>query len=169
MADSRTQERERRKERGEPLPIDLARGLAEAALSKKATELLILDLRNLTSVTDYFVLGTVTTDVHSRAVTDAVIEWSRTELDERPWHVEGNEGARTWVLLDYVDVVVHLFQPEARDYYSLDRLWGDAPREVVEDPPPGALEDEPPGPLEDRPPGSLEGQPTGPLDEHAAD
>lgn len=141
MADSRTKERERRKEREEPLPIDLARGLAEAALSKKATELLIMDLRNLTSVTDYFVLVTVTTDVHSRAVAAAMTEWSRTELDERPWHVEGDEGARSWVLLDYVDVVVHLFQPEARDYYSLDRLWGDAPREVVEDPPPGPLDE----------------------------
>ncbi len=112
----------------------LARGFAEAALNKKATELVILDLRKLTNVTDFFVVGTVSTDVHSRAVEDAVKQWAEGQLGERPWHVEGAEGTRTWVLLDYVDVVVHLFQPQARAYYSLERLWGDAPREDIKDP-----------------------------------
>lgn len=134
MSGSRTTERERRKTCGEPHPYDLARGLAGAVLSKKATDILLLDLRKLTNVTDYFVLATVSTDVHSRAVSDAAEAWARETLGEKPWHIEGNEGARQWVLLDYVDVVVHLMQPRARAYYSLERLWGDAPREEIADP-----------------------------------
>ena len=114
--------------------LEVARGFAEAALSKKATDILILDLRQLTAVTDFFVVGTVSTDVHSRAVEEAVYTWAEDELDQRPWHIEGAEGARNWVLLDYVDVVVHLFLPQARAYYSLERLWGDAPAEEVGDP-----------------------------------
>jgi ribosome-associated protein len=133
MAEARSAERSRRKERGEPVPADLARGLASAALEKRAEDVVLLDLRGLTSMTDFFVVATVSTDVHSRAVSEAVQGWARETLDERPWHVEGEEGARHWLLLDYVDVVVHLFQPEARDYYGLERLWGDAPREEVTD------------------------------------
>jgi ribosome-associated protein len=136
MVESRVSERERRKALGEPVPADLALGLAEAALSKKATEVMLLDLRELTSMTDYFVVATVSTDVHSRAVTDAVAEWAREELGEKPWHIEGEEGPRQWVLLDYVDVVVHLLQPAARDYYALERLWGDAPSKEIADPEP---------------------------------
>ena len=113
---------------------EVARGFAEAALIKKATDLIILDLKNLTSMTDFFIVGTVSTDVHSRAVEGAIVDWARNELQMRPWHIEGAEGSRNWVLLDYIDVVVHLFRPEARDYYSLERLWGDAPTEEIKDP-----------------------------------
>jgi len=113
---------------------EVARGFAEAALSKKATNLVVLNLHNLTSLTDFFIIGTVSTDVHSRAVEGAIVDWARDELQMRPWHIEGAEGSRNWVLLDYVDVVVHLFQSEARDYYSLERLWGDAPMEEIKDP-----------------------------------
>jgi len=137
MSEARSAQRRKRKERGEPLSIDLARGLARAALEKKAEEIIVLDLRGLTSMTDFFVVATVSTDVHSRAVTEAVERWAREDLGEKPWHVEGAEGTRPWVLLDYVDVVVHLLQPEAREYYGLERLWGDAPSESFadEDPP----------------------------------
>lgn len=131
MSDARSDERDRRRERGEPVPADLARGLAEAARDKRAEGIVILDLRGLTSMADYFVVATVTADVHARAVAEGVREWARENLGERPWHVEGDEGGRTWVLLDYVDVVVHLMQPDVRNYYALERLWGDAPREEL--------------------------------------
>jgi len=131
--DSRSTERHRRRERGESAPGELARGLAEAALTRKAEGIVILDLEGLTSMADHFVIATVTTDVHARAVAEAVVGWAKGTLGERPWHVEGDEGSRNWILLDYVDVVVHLMQPDTRAYYGLERLWGDAPRHPVED------------------------------------
>lgn len=112
---------------------ELARALAEAAQSKKATDILIMDMRGVTTVTDFFIVVTVSTDVQSRAVEGAISDRARDDFDTRPWHVEGGEGTRTWVLMDYVDVVVHLFQQEAREFYSLERLWGDAPVEKVID------------------------------------
>jgi len=112
---------------------ELARALAEAARSKKAADILIMDMRGLTTVTDFFIVVTVSTDVQSRAVEGAISDRARDDFDTRPWHVEGGEGTRTWVLMDYVDVVVHLFQQEAREFYSLERLWGDAPVEKVVD------------------------------------
>ncbi|MFO7768725.1 MAG: ribosome silencing factor [bacterium] len=134
MTGSRTERRGHRKGK-DPPSRRLARRLAEAAREKKAEELVILDLRDLTSVTDFFVIGTVSTDVHARAVSEHVVEWAEEELDERPWHVEGADGERpVWILMDYVDVVVHLFHPEARDYYGLERLWGDAPSEELGEP-----------------------------------
>jgi ribosome-associated protein len=120
---------------GEVAPDLLARGIAEAALEKKGEELVLLDLRELTPMTDFFVIGTVSTDVHSRAVEEHLREMIRERFGVKPWHVEGGDASRTWVLLDYVDVVVHLFQPETRAYYDLERLWGDAPREAVADDP----------------------------------
>jgi ribosome-associated protein len=134
VSDHRSTERQRRREQGGNTPGELARGLAEAALTRKAEGIVILDLEGLTSMADHFVIATVTTDVHARAVAEAVVEWARETVGERPWHVEGDEGSRNWILLDYVDVVVHLMQPETRAYYSLERLWGDAPRRPVEDP-----------------------------------
>ena len=129
-----SQERDARRSKSDVPSPDLARALTEAALEKKAIELVILDLRDLTNVTDFFVVGTVSTDVHSRAVESSITDRARDRFGSRPWHVEGTEGTRTWVLMDYVDVVVHLFQKEAREYYSLERLWGDAPAEEVRDP-----------------------------------
>jgi ribosome-associated protein len=134
VSDHRSTERKRRREQGGNTPGELARGLAEAALTRKAEGIVIIDLEGLTSMADHFVIATVTTDVHARAVAEAVVEWARETVGERPWHVEGDEGSRNWILLDYVDVVVHLMQPETRAYYSLERLWGDAPRHPVEDP-----------------------------------
>ncbi len=119
----------------------LARVLAEAALEKRATDILVMDMRGVTTVTDFFVVMTVSADTHSRAVEGAVSERARDDFDSRPWHVEGGDGARTWVLMDYVDVVVHIFQSDAREFYSLERLWGDAPVEQITDEDPVAAED----------------------------
>jgi ribosome-associated protein len=110
----------------------LARGLAEQAWGKKAEQVAILDLRPLTAMTDYFVIATVTSDAQARAVAEHLQQWAAEQMDEHPWHIEGNQGA-SWLLLDYVDVVVHLFRPEARLYYGLERLWGDAPRQTFRD------------------------------------
>lgn len=110
---------------------DLAKELAELALSKKAENIKILDLRNLTTITDFFVICTGNSDTHVKAVADAVIEGSK-EYGERPWHKEGISH-RSWVLLDYVEVVVHIFLNETRNFYGLEKLWGDAPVTEISD------------------------------------
>ena len=102
----------------------LLRAAGEAAASKKAVDLVALDLRDLGGVADYFVICSGGSDVQVKAIADAVEEKLR-EHGARPWHVEGLEGRR-WVLLDYVEFVVHVFHHKTREYYLLERLWGDA-------------------------------------------
>jgi ribosome-associated protein len=107
---------------------------AEFALSKKAENVVSMDLRGLTSTCDFFLICNGTSDVQVKAIADAVKE-GLGGAGEKPWHVEGYEGKR-WILLDYVDVVVHVFDTETRDYYQLERLWGDAKFRAFEDGPP---------------------------------
>ena len=109
----------------------LARLAARLTLTKRAEDVMILDLRKLDGVCDFFVLATGHSEVQVKAIADAVDEGLRAE-GMKPWHVEGYE-ARRWILLDYVDVVVHVFHARAREYYLLDKLWGDAGRELVAD------------------------------------
>lgn len=99
--------------------------------SIKAEDLVTIDLREVADFADYFVIGTGTSDVQVRALADAVVEGMKAE-GQRPWQVEGYD-TRKWILIDFVDVVVHLFQPEARKFYALERLWGDAIIEHIED------------------------------------
>lgn len=110
---------------------DAARIAANAALDKKAEEIEIYDLRGISSVTDFFVICTGSTDVHCKAIQKHI---SNTLKDDkiRPFHIEGVESAR-WILLDYVDFVVHVFQPEVREYYNLESIWGDATSEKIDD------------------------------------
>lgn len=91
----------------------------------KAHHVVILDLRGLNDATDYFVIASGTSDAHVRGIADSVME----KMDRRGLHTHHVEGLTTgrWVLLDYVDFVVHLFHPETRSFYQLERLWGDAP------------------------------------------
>ncbi len=110
---------------------NLAREAARLTLTKRAEDVVILDLRELDGVCDYFVLATGQSEVQTRAIADAVDEGMRAR-GIRPWHTEGYE-ARRWILLDYVDFVVHVFHTRAREYYLLDKLWGDAGRETVAD------------------------------------
>jgi ribosome-associated protein len=105
--------------------------VAELALSKKAEDVVSMDLRGLTTTCDFFVICGATSDVHARAIADGVVQGMK-EVGERPWHVEGHEASK-WVLIDYVDVVVHVFNRETRDYYQLERLWGDAKFEEYKD------------------------------------
>jgi ribosome-associated protein len=109
--------------RPEPTP-EVLRLVVEAARSKKATAPIALDLRDLDGVCDYFVIVSGSSDVQVKAIAEAVEDRLR-EHGHRPWHVEGMENRR-WVLLDYVEFVVHVFHEKTRDYYLLDRLWGDA-------------------------------------------
>jgi ribosome-associated protein len=109
----------------------LARLAARLTLTKRAEDVMILDLRKLDGVCDFFVLATGHSEVQVKAIADAVEDGLRAD-GERPWHTEGYE-ARRWILLDYVDVVVHVFHARAREYYLLDKLWGDAGRELVAD------------------------------------
>ncbi len=108
-------------------PLSVARTAGKLALSKKGYDVKILNLKNLTTVCDYFVIVSGDVDVHVKAIADAVDE-GLLEKGIAPWHREGTRGGK-WVLLDYVDVVVHIFQKSARDFYALERLWGDAPVE----------------------------------------
>jgi len=97
----------------------------QAAEDRKARQLVVLDLRPVTDTTDYFVIASGTSDAHVRGIADAVLaELGRDGHDA--YHVEGLQGGR-WVLLDYVDFVMHLFHPDTRAFYQLERLWGDAP------------------------------------------
>lgn len=111
---------------------DLAREAARLTLTKRAEDVVILDLRALDGVCDFFVIATGHSEIQVRAIADAVEEGLRESRRLKPWHSEGFE-ARRWILLDYVDVVVHVFHARAREYYLLDKLWGDAAREDVAD------------------------------------
>jgi ribosome-associated protein len=101
-----------------------ARRVAEVAEAKRAEDVVILDLRGLTLVTDYFVICTGTSRVQIRAISEAVVEALD---DERPRGIREGDADAQWVLLDYGDVVAHVFGPEARAFYRLEKLWADAP------------------------------------------
>lgn len=103
--------------------VDLAR-------DRKAREMMVLDLRGISGATDFFFLATGTSDIHVRGIAEHIMEELKKE-DVRPDHVEGLRGGR-WVLIDYIDFVVHVFHPSAREFYQLERLWGDAPQLALE-------------------------------------
>ena len=110
----------------------LAKRIADLMISKKAIDIVILDLKKLTSATDYFVICSADSDTQVKAIADSV-QNGMESLGERVWHQEGYHALR-WIVLDYVDVVVHVFHKEERSFYNLDRLWGDAKRTEVQDP-----------------------------------
>ena len=110
----------------------LAAHAVDAVLSKKGHDVTVMDMRQVSGVADYFVLCTGDSDLQIRAIAEAVQDRIREECSEKPWHTEGNDHYK-WVLLDYVDLVVHVFNEEKRAFYNLERLWGDAPVEHVPD------------------------------------
>jgi ribosome-associated protein len=115
------------KERASKAPDsrELAFAAARAASDKQATGITILDVRSLIVITDYFVIASGGTSRQVRTVVEAV-ETALRAMGEKPVRREGETEGR-WVLLDYVDIVVHVFADEERDYYELERLWRDAP------------------------------------------
>jgi ribosome-associated protein len=110
----------------------LAVHAVDAALDRKARDITVMDVRNVSGVADYFVLCTGDSELQIKAIMEAVEHQIEERFGERPWHIEGSDH-KQWVLLDYVDVVVHIFNEEKRAFYSLERLWGDAPMEEVPD------------------------------------
>ena len=106
--------------------LEIALLAAEAADGKKAYDLLVLDLRGLTTIADYFLICSANNTTQVGAIADG-IGHALAGAGIHPSHIEGGPEA-TWVLMDYGEVVVHIFDEPARSYYSLDRLWGDAPR-----------------------------------------
>lgn len=94
-------------------------------MDKKGENIVTLDLRGITGVADFFVIASGNSSVHVKAIADEVHDKMKKEYGTISWHVEGNE-AQKWMLIDYVDIVVHIFDYESRDYYSLDKLWVDA-------------------------------------------
>lgn len=106
----------------EQLVAEIINGLRE----KKGKDIVTLDLRNIgSSVTDFFVLCTGDSNTHVNALAGSVEEEVRKAIKDKPWHVEGTSNGE-WVLLDYVNVVAHIFQRETREHYNLEGLWADA-------------------------------------------
>ena len=112
----------------EPKSKQFVDAVVEGIQEKKGKNITILDLTELEhTITDYFVICEGDSNVHVDAVSDSVEDYIRENLSEKPYHIEGRENAQ-WILIDYVDVVVHVFQHSVRDFYSLESLWADAKR-----------------------------------------
>jgi ribosome-associated protein len=105
--------------------IELTGKITELIFSKKGFDVKILDLRELTPISDYFIICSADSDIQVRAIADEIDNRLHSE-GIRLWHKEGYKSLN-WVLLDYVDVVVHVFKKSVREFYNLERLWGDAP------------------------------------------
>jgi ribosome-associated protein len=111
-------------------PEELAGAIARYAADVKAEDLVELDLRGVLGYTDYFVICTGRSDRQVKAIHDRILEGMKKEHGVLAQRVEGLAEAR-WVLLDYLDVVVHVFTPETREFYGLERLWGEVPARAV--------------------------------------
>lgn len=113
-------------------PKETALLLAKALDSRKGINIKVLETGHLTTLADYFVLCSATSSTQIRALSDACEKAMKEQAGEAPHHVEGHRGG-TWVLMDFSSVVVHIFDDEARKFYDLERLWGDAVQEDVEE------------------------------------
>ncbi len=111
-------------------PRIFAELMANAALEKKAEDIKILDIRGITDIADHFVIVTGNGGLHVKAIADYI--QNESNATEKPWHIEGYDNLK-WVLLDYVDVVIHIFEKETRDYYDIERLWADAETTTISD------------------------------------
>lgn len=106
---------------------DLVQATIEGLQEKKAEDIIKIDLRNIDgAVCKYFIICNGTSNTHVNALADSTEDYVRENLGEKLWKKEGLDNAQ-WVLLDYADVVVHIFQKEYRDFYQLENLWADAP------------------------------------------
>jgi len=111
-------------------PERLAEEMAALAADRKAADIVELDLRGIIGYADYFVVCSGNTERQTKAIHDAIYESMKREHGVVPRRVEGMPEAR-WILMDYLDVVVHVFTPELRRYYRLEQLWGEAPARAV--------------------------------------
>jgi ribosome-associated protein len=113
------------------LPAQVRRAV-ELCQDRKARQLMVLDLRGLSDATDFFLIASGDSELHVRAIYEHTVEGLATD-GVRPAGIEGERVGR-WVLVDYIDLVVHVFHPVVREFYQLERLWGDAPMMLVEEP-----------------------------------
>ena len=111
-------------------PEEIAQAIAGYAADRKAIEIVQLDLREIIGYTDYFVICSGNTDRQTKAIHDGILEGCKREHETLPRRVEGL-SKRDWILMDYLDVVVHIFTPETRAFYRLEQLWGEAPARVA--------------------------------------
>ena len=112
-------------------PDQLADEIAEQAAEKKARDIVVFDLRDALGYTDLFVIATGNTDRQVKAIHDGIHHALKAHHDLLPRRVEGLAESK-WVLMDYLDVVVHVFTPETREYYRLEQLWGEVPSRAYE-------------------------------------
>ena len=112
-------------------PEEIALAIATYAGDRKALDIVQLDLRGIIGYTDYFVICTGRTDRQAKAIHDAIHAGMKKDHGLLPRRVEGLTEAH-WIIMDYLDVVVHVFTPDVREYYRLEQLWGEAPVRVVE-------------------------------------
>lgn len=110
--------------------LETARNIVKILDNKKAIDLELIETKELTIVSDYFIIASGTSNTHVRALADEVDEEMR-KLGVEPDHIEGR--ATGWILLDYGCVLVHIFDPQSREYYNLERLWGDAAKVDISD------------------------------------
>ena len=111
-------------------PERLATTVAAHAADKKGSDIVVLDLREVAGYTDFFVIVSGTSDRQAKAIHDRIHQGMKNEHGVLPRRVEGL-GESRWILMDYLDVVVHIFTPEAREFYRLEQLWGEAPKRAV--------------------------------------
>jgi ribosome-associated protein len=121
----------KKSERKRAAPPAELQEILDAVLERNARDAVLLDLRDLSDATDWFVIASGDSDTHVRAIADNVLERAQRH-GVRPAGVEG-KGSGTWVLLDFIDIVVHVFLPRVREFYRLEELWGDAPTTPVVD------------------------------------
>lgn len=110
----------------------LAARAVDAMAEKKASDITVVDLRGVSSMADFFVIGTGDSDLQVKAIANGTVDHIDEECQEQPWKREGMDNLQ-WVVLDYVDVVVHVFLRSKREHYRLERLWGEAESQVVPD------------------------------------
>ena len=106
--------------------------IIEGVKEVKGKDMTILDLKNIeTAVSRYFVICSGTSNIHVSSISDNVRKFVSKELNEKPWNTEGQNTAE-WILMDYSDIVLHVFQEKTREYYTLEDLWGDANIRIIE-------------------------------------
>ncbi len=112
-----------------PSPVIAARAV-DAMADKRASDITVIDLRDVSNMADFFVLATGESDLQVKAIANGVMDQIEEVCGEQPWKREGMDHLR-WVVLDYVNVVIHIFLPNKREHYRIDRLWGEADSEIV--------------------------------------
>lgn len=115
-----------------PTAEQLIGTIGEALLQKKAEEITVLDVRKVTTLTDYFIVCHALSDSQVKAIADNVTEETKKIFGERVWRKEGHDTNR-WIVLDYVNVVVHIFLKDLREYYGIERMWSDAVVSEIKD------------------------------------